>query len=66
MDHFVRFHVRFHKNELDEFFCKLDSTEDARSFEQMSTLPYACLSLICFMSFIRFQTARGGQTLFQV
>ena len=30
--------VRFHKDEFDEMFCKLDSTEFARSFEQNPTL----------------------------
>jgi len=31
--------VRFHTVEFDEMFCKLDSTEYARSFEQNPTLP---------------------------
>jgi len=31
--------VRFHKNEIDEILCKLDSSEFACSFEQNSTLP---------------------------
>ena len=31
--------VRFHKNECDAMPCKLDSTENPRSFEKYPTLP---------------------------
>jgi len=31
--------VRFHEDEFDEMFCKLDSSEFARWFEQNITLP---------------------------
>jgi len=31
----------FHNNKFDEMSCKLDSTENPRSFEKYPTLPYA-------------------------
>ena len=33
---------RFHNNEFDEMCCKLDSTEELRSFEKCPTLPEDC------------------------